>query len=86
MSWTRKLKGWLELAAVALVGLAAAVFIAACSKRTEPAEQPAAPAPQPRQEPRQGPPKEPAQKGAGGSAVDRKEVEEGQPLPRNYLE
>jgi hypothetical protein len=96
MDALKKLGRWLALGTMLLVGLVASLFITACGGRGE-----KKPAPEPPQPPKQEAPKKaqpdtaaPADKAQPKpetqeppkAKVDRKEVEKGQPLPRNYLE
>ena len=81
MAWLKRIAGTLALAAMVLAGLVAGLFIAGCGSEKTPAPPPPAPpVEQPKPEPK------PADKDKDKKQVDRKEVEEGQPLPRNYLE
>jgi hypothetical protein len=81
VSFLKRIPGWLAMVAMVMLGLAAAAFIHGCGRTPEPSK------PGPEQ-----PPKPPADKpdekesANGKKQVDRKEVEQGQPVPRNYLE
>ena len=88
MNALKKMGRWLALGAMLLVGLIASLFITACGGR-----EAKKPAPEPLMPPKQEAPKKaqpdtsaPADKEPPKLKVDRKEVEKGQPLPRNYLE
>ena len=76
MKRLRKLLGWVALAAMVLLGLAAGLFIKGCGGR--PAPRPSEEGASPTSKPRTG--------DRDGTAIDRTEVEQGQPLPRNYVE
>ncbi len=92
----RKLARWIVLGAILLVGVVASLFIAACGGRAK-----APPEPKPPDEARKAAPQKPdtaapapkpttavkpKTEAPAKPKVDRKEVEKGQPIPRNYLE
>lgn len=89
LNWLRKLGRSIVVVAVALAGVVAGLYILGCRDRGEGEKNPppkvTPPATQPAdQEPAQTPPAEPPP--ATTTRVDSEEVEQGQPIPHNYLE
>ena len=92
----RKLGSWLALAAAVMVGVMASLFIAACGGKAEKESQPKPPDEPKKEAAKENEPErpkvpaktpeKPKTETPAKPKVDRKEVEKGQPLPRNYLE